>query len=80
MATKTNEQSCGSCRWGDFWLTPTGRFRKSVAGRCLYRVPPYPGPLPDSLTKSVSYRPIETQSLNGVWPDHKGCPTWEAKD
>lgn len=68
MKTK---QNCWTCRHSKDWsITPTGRPRANMGGKCTYQVT-----LPVLPRCLVLY-----ESRIAVWPDHGAtCPVWEAK-
>jgi hypothetical protein len=67
------KRSCGTCNMGhfdEFAFTPTGRFKKGVAGKCLYEIP-----VP-VLPSCVPERNRLNQYVkNAIWPgDGEDCP------
>ena len=79
MPRKVN---CASCKFSNFSLTPTGRIRKRLAGRC-----DYPGG--EELSDAVlSLLPLCLHTIvlqdvlawrKAIWPDYQDCPVWEGK-
>ena len=71
-APKPRPRNCGNCRFSQFTLTPSGGFKKSAVGKCLYPMPKMT-PLPEV----ARFTPI---IYHGAWPDFgTQCPVWEGK-
>jgi len=67
------QQSCGSCLFGQFERTPTGRIKQKKSGQCTFEVPQQP--LPDSITKAAMY--VATRPKSFIWPkDGETCPCY----
>lgn len=63
--------SCATCKFAQFERTPTGRFMRKVAGRCMLPIPPIA--LPACMTASVS--------RTAIWPDMGAdCPTYKPQE
>lgn len=67
-------QSCKTCKWSRWWLTPTGRIKKDNAGRCVVPLPIVV--LPACVTEAYGFpkewhRQFVTENMGGK------CPLWE---
>lgn len=64
--------TCGNCRHSIFELTPTGKPKRNLSGRCAYPLPEIPASLPACVA------PIKFTKL-AIWPDRDDCVVWEQK-
>jgi hypothetical protein len=83
-----DKMCCETCKWAKWELTPTGKIRKFVAGRCLFPVdkeaireflrvhlPQYAGG--EEQLRDASLFDVR----RGIWPsDGESCGVWEAKE
>ena len=68
-------QSCANCAYAAFTLTPSGRIKALVAGRCGAQLPDLAS-LP-TIPACVFIPPL---SKSGIWPDMgMDCRVWKAK-
>jgi hypothetical protein len=66
-------KACITCGWAEWQLTPTGRIKKNVPGRCTFNI------------TSQSLRAIlprcavfDHPHKSAVWPEDEGfCPVWK---
>lgn len=64
--------TCKTCKYATFELTPTGRIKRNLVGRCSV---PAPAP-PVAPACFVFSKPLRA----GVWPDMgAACTAWESK-
>lgn len=71
---------CGTCKWGRFELTPTGKPKKFIAGRCSFPIDA--GAirvfLGEHLPTCVSNELGGPFHRDGIWPDGgEECGVWE---
>jgi hypothetical protein len=66
------KKCCRNCLHAQFELTPTGRPKRKLAGRCRFPLPEVPANLP-ACVEPVVFR------KTAIWPDHEDCPVWEPK-
>lgn len=64
--------SCATCGNAEFELTPTGRIKRMIVGRCRAEIPALP------VMPACAIRPEIRKS--GIWPDMgDGCTFWVKK-
>lgn len=67
-------QCCGSCRWAQWMLTPTGRIASDYSAWCGYPLQKIKEALPEH-PQAIS---IIVRHDSAVWPmDGKKCPCYE---
>jgi hypothetical protein len=74
---KLPKRMCGTCRWGEFERTATGRIKKGRSGRCQIPDPVRPA-LPECITRAVGYSILYSRSWMGP-EEGTLCPCWAPK-
>lgn len=70
---KQPKQSCKTCFWAQWDLTPTGRIRRDSFGQCTVPLPTVV--YPDSVTRAYGYQAVpRRQSVQPT--DGSLCPLW----
>jgi hypothetical protein len=70
--------TCGECANARFQLTPTGRFKKGVAGRCGKQ-----NQMADMIPRRLApCLVVQTPLKLAIWPEYdaNGCPMFAAKE
>ena len=76
------EANCASCKFAAFSLTPTGRIRRRLAGRCDYPGGEELGASVLSLLPLCMHTNVLRDVLacrKSIWPDYQDCPVWEGR-
>lgn len=67
-------KGCATCEFAQWQLTPAGRIKQKVAGKCNFPLPDLSTILPFSARVANLYKA-------SIWPDYgQDCPTWKQKE
>ena len=66
--------SCEKCRFAQWQLTPTGRIRPKVAGKCTFVIPV---PVLPGCAERDYRKPMQSGIWPGMYPD---CKTFQPKE
>lgn len=81
--SRQTKKTCGTCRYGKFERTPTGRAKADYAGRCLH-VCANREHMDALLAHLKSLVPIavriERPAAGTIWPEDTDCNFWEERD
>lgn len=70
-------QSCKTCKWSRWWLTPSGKLSRDTMGQCRFPLPVIV--LPDSVKTAFGFSkdfPRRYMDQN----DGTDCPCWEKNE
>lgn len=79
-AMSDTERRCGTCKWFEFEVGPTGRKRPSEPGKCKYPVP-WPEKWPRAYVNSYGERPKKPFDKRVfALGERPPCDCWEVSE